>query len=175
MQRDGLLSLAVALMMTGVAYFSSHVFQGRAAFLLTGAVMATCMSANVYFWIIPGQRRMVAALQAEGSPNPLDGKRGKQRSVHNTYFTLPVVFLMISNHYAFAYSKETAWFIMVLFILTGALIRQYFVLRHRGQNVLTLPAASGILLLIIAMVAAPEDQPAAQAKLKPVQEKQMRT
>ena len=166
MQRDGLLSLAVALMMTGVAYFSSHVFQGRAAFLLTGAVMATCMSANVFFWIIPGQRRMVAALQAGESPNPLDGKRGKQRSVHNTYFTLPVVFLMISNHYAFAYSNDTAWFIMVLFILTGALVRQYFVLRHRGQNVLTLPAASSILLLVIAMIAAPSDKSATQTKLE---------
>ncbi|WP_287881358.1 urate hydroxylase PuuD [Aquitalea sp.] len=167
MQRDGILSVAVALMMTGVAYFSSHVFQGRAAFLLTGAVMATCMSANVFFWIIPGQRRMVAALQAEESPNPLDGKRGKQRSVHNTYFTLPVVFLMISNHYAFAYSNETAWFIMTLFILAGALIRQYFVLRHRGHNVLTLPAASGILLLVIAMIAAPSSTPAAQEEQKP--------
>lgn len=167
MQRDGLLSVAVALMMTGVAYFSSHVFQGRAAFLLTGAVMATCMSANVFFWIIPGQRRMVAALQAEESPNPLDGKRGKQRSVHNTYFTLPVVFLMISNHYAFAYSNDTAWFIMTLFILAGALIRQYFVLRHRGHNILTLPAASGILLLIIAMIAAPSSTPTAQEGKKP--------
>jgi uncharacterized membrane protein len=159
MQRDGLLSVAVALIMAGVAYFSSHVFQGRAAFLLTGAVMATCMSANVLFWIIPGQRRMVAALQAGEAPNPLDGKRGKQRSVHNTYFTLPVVFLMISNHYAFAYSNDTAWFIMVLFILAGALIRQYFVLRHRGQNVLTLLAASAIMLLVVAMIAAPSSTP----------------
>jgi uncharacterized membrane protein len=165
MQRDGLLSVAVALMMTGVAYFTSHIFQGRAAFLLTGAVMATCMSANVFFWIIPGQRRMVAALKTEELPNPLDGKRGKQRSVHNTYFTLPVVFLMISNHYAFAYSNDTAWFIMTLFILAGALIRQYFVLRHRGHNILTLPAASGILLLVIAMIAAPSStQPTQEGK-----------
>ncbi|KJV27392.1 membrane protein [Aquitalea magnusonii] len=157
MQRDGLLSIAVAILMSGVAYFSSHVFQGRAAFLLTGAVMATCMSANVFFWIIPGQRRMVKALNSGEQPNPLDGKRGKQRSVHNTYFTLPVVFLMISNHYAFAYSNEASWFIMTLFILSGALIRQYFVLRHQGQNMLTLPAASGILLFVIGMIAAPTD------------------
>jgi uncharacterized membrane protein len=166
MQRDGILSLSVAVMMSGVAYFSSHVFQGRAAFILTGAVMATCMSANVFFWIIPGQRRMVKALQSGEAPNPLDGKRGKQRSVHNTYFTLPVVFLMISNHYAFAYSNEVSWFIMTLFIIAGALIRQYFVLRHQGQNMLTLPAASIILIFVIGMIATPSDTGVVQKEIK---------
>jgi uncharacterized membrane protein len=165
MQRDGLLSLAIAIMMSGVAYFSSHVFQGRAAFLLTGAVMATCMSANVFFWIIPGQRRMVKALNSGEPPNPLDGKR-KTTIRTNTYFTLPVVFLMISNHYAFSYSNEASWFIMTLFILAGALIRQYFVLRHQGQNMLTLPAASGILLLVIGMIAAPTDTKAVPEEIK---------
>src|SRR5699024_9930091 len=86
MQRDGVLSIAVAVLMIFVAWLSTHLFAGRAAFLLTGAVMATAMSANVFFWIIPGQRRMVAAMQAGEAPDPMDGKRGKQRSVHNTYF-----------------------------------------------------------------------------------------
>ncbi|QNM94818.1 urate hydroxylase PuuD [Chitinimonas koreensis] len=153
MERDGPLSFVVALMMIGVAYAASHVFQGRAAFLITGAVMATCMSANVFFWIIPGQRRMVADLRAGRAPNPLDGKRGKQRSVHNTYFTLPVVFLMISNHYAFTFGSAHAWIVMSLFIVAGALIRQYFVLRHSGRNVVALPAAGVVLLAINAWVA----------------------
>src|SRR5690606_28896350 len=130
MTRDGVLSIAVAIMMVVVAYLSTQIFSGRAAFLITGAVMATSMSANVFFWIIPGQRRMVNDLQADRPPNPLDGKRGTQRSVHNTYFTLPVVLLMLSNHYSFPYNSPYAWIIMSLFIFSGALIRQYFVLLH---------------------------------------------
>lgn len=160
MERDGLLSVAVGIMMVLVAWLSTQLFQGRAAFLLTGAVMATCMSANVFFWIIPGQRRMVAALKAGRAANPLDGKRGKQRSVHNTYFTLPVVLLMISNHYAFTYSSPHAWLIMSLFIFAGALIRQYFVLRHSGRNQWRYPVAGVVLLAGAAWLAAPASVPA---------------
>ena len=158
MQRDGVLSVAVAVMMVILSYVSCQLFQGRAAFLLTGAVMATCMSANVFFWIIPGQRRMVDALKAGQTPNPLDGKRGKQRSVHNTYFTLPVVFLMLSNHYSFTFSGQHAWIIMSLLIFAGAVIRQYFVLRHSGRNELAYPAAGIAMLALIAILAAPVTQ-----------------
>ncbi len=163
MERDGLLSLAVAVMMVVVAYLSTQLFQGRAAFLITGAVMATSMSANVFFWIIPGQRRMVTALKAGQTPNPLDGKRGKQRSVHNTYFTLPVVFLMLSNHYSFTFTSPYAWVIMSLFIFSGAAIRQYFVLRHSGQNKLVFPALGIALLAVIAYLASPNAAPAPAA------------
>ncbi|MDL4862886.1 urate hydroxylase PuuD [Halomonas elongata] len=155
MDRDGILSLAVAVMMVVVAYLSTQIFSGRAAFLLTGAVMATAMSANVFFWIIPGQRRMVKAMKAGETPNPLDGKRGKQRSVHNTYFTLPVVLLMISNHYSFAYSHDLAWVIMTLFIFAGALIRQFFVLMHAGQIKPAYPAAGVVLILVAVWIGAP--------------------
>ncbi|QOR39870.1 hypothetical protein HNO52_16110 [Billgrantia diversa] len=149
MDRDGILSLAVAVLMVVVSYLSVHLFSGRAAFLLTGAVMATAMSANVFFWIIPGQRRMVKAMKAGETPNPLDGKRGKQRSVHNTYFTLPVVLLMISNHYSFVYSHEYAWVLMALFIFAGALIRQFFVLMHAGKIQPAYPIA-GVALIAVA-------------------------
>ncbi len=159
MERDGLLSLAVALMMVITAYLSCQLFPGRAAFLITGGVMATCMSANVFFWIIPGQRRMVAALKKGQVPNPLDGKRGKQRSVHNTYFTLPVVLLMLSNHYSFTYTHPQAWLIMSLFIFAGALIRQYFVLLHSGRNALAYPVAGVALLIAVGWIAAPATQP----------------
>lgn len=155
MTRDGLLSIAVAVMMVVVSYLSTQIFSGRAAFLLTGAVMATAMSANVFFWIIPGQRRMVKAMKAGEAPNPLDGKRGKQRSVHNTYFTLPVVLLMISNHYSFAYSHEQAWVIMSLFIFGGALIRQFFVLMHAGKIQPAYPVAGTALIAVAFWVAMP--------------------
>lgn len=155
MENDRVLSIAVALMMVLVAWTSTQLFQGRAAYLLTGAVMATAMSANVFFWIIPGQRKMVRAMRAGLPVDPLDGKRGKQRSVHNTYFTLPVVLLMLSNHYSFTYTSPHSWIIMVLFIFSGALIRQYFVLRHSGQNRLLLPAAGILLIVAAGWLAAP--------------------
>lgn len=155
MERDGVLSVAVGVLVVAVAYLSTQIFAGRAAFLLTGAVMATAMSANVFFWIIPGQRRMVKALKAGEEPNPLDGKRGKQRSVHNTYFTLPVVLLMISNHYAFAYTHAQAWLIMALLILAGAVIRQFFVLMHAGKTKPVYLAAGAMLILLAFWIAAP--------------------
>ncbi|WP_397475440.1 urate hydroxylase PuuD [Pusillimonas sp.] len=163
MERDGALSVAVAVMMVAVSYLACQIFPGRAAFLITGAVMATCMSANVFFWIIPGQRRMVRALKAGEQPNALDGKRGKQRSVHNTYFTLPVVLLMLSNHYSFIYSGPHAWIILSLFIFSGAAIRQYFVLRHSGSHKPAYPIAGVALLVIIAFLAAPKPSPMASA------------
>lgn len=164
MERDGLLSLAVPVMMVIVAYLSTQLFTGRAAFLLTGAVMATAMSANVFFWIIPGQRRMVKAMKAGEAPNPLDGKRGKQRSVHNTYFTLPVVLLMISNHYSFLYSHELAWVVMALLIFAGAVIRQFFVLMHAGHNKPVYLVAGAALIVLAFWVGAPSASGPASAE-----------
>jgi len=160
MQRDGILGVAVAVMMVGVAYLSSQIFAGRAAFLLTGAVMATAMAANVFFWIIPGQRRMVASMTAGETPDPLDGKRGKQRSVHNTYFTLPVVLLMLSNHYAFMYTHEYSWVVMSLFIFAGALIRQFFVSMHAGQIRPAYPIAGVAFIIAAFWFTAPSMAPA---------------
>jgi uncharacterized membrane protein len=149
----------VAVFVIVVAFLASHIFQGRAAFLLTGAVMATSMSANVFFWIIPGQRRMVEDIKAGRTPNPLDGKRGKQRSVHNTYFTLPVVFLMLSGHYSFTLN-ENGWIMMALIIVAGALIRQFFVLMHSGKTLYWLPGAGVAFLVAAFLVGAPKSEPA---------------
>jgi uncharacterized membrane protein len=88
------------------------------------------MSANVFFWIIPGQRTVVADIKAGRPIDPIHGQRGKQRSVHNTYFTLPVLFAMLSNHYSFTYTHPQNWLVLVLMMLAGAAIRQFFVLRH---------------------------------------------
>lgn len=159
MTRDGILSVAVAVMMVVVSFLATHIFAGKAAFLIIGAVMATCMSANVFFWIIPGQRRMTAAMKAGKAPDPLDGKRGKQRSVHNTYFTLPVVFLMLSNHYAVTYGAEWSWVVAVLFIFAGASIRQFFVVMHQGKKQYGYWIFGIVCLLLIFWICAPKTAP----------------
>ncbi|MGN6651908.1 urate hydroxylase PuuD [Trinickia sp.] len=148
--KDGLLGLCVGVYVLVAAYLACHVFSGRAAYLIVGAMLATIMSANVFFVIIPGQRKMVNAMLKGEAPNPIYGKRGKQRSVHNTYFTLPVVFAMLSNHYAMTYTHPYNWVVLVVIMFAGALIRQFFVMRHRGQVLWYLPAG-GVALLALAL------------------------
>ena len=167
---DTIVGVLVALLVAFAAWLACQWFAGRAAFLLVGAMMATTMSGNVFFWIIPGQRENVAALR-EGKPvNPAHGIRGKQRSVHNTYFTLPVLFAMLSNHYSFTYMHEHNWIVLLLIMLGGAAIRQFFVVRHRfklGNAKNPLPyAMAGIAVLgltIVWMKPAPVAAPAASA------------
>ena len=139
----------------GVAGGLLAVFPGRAAYLHVGAMLATTMSANVFFWIIPGQRRVVAALRAGAAPNPIEGKRGKQRSVHNNYLTLPVLFCMISNHYAFTYGNAHAWAVLALSLLAAVLIRHFFNLRHKGRVAWQFPVAGVVLLLAAFWLASP--------------------
>ena len=128
---DTVVGLLIAVFIAFATWLACQWFAGRAAFLLVGAMMATTMSGNVFFWIIPGQRKNVAALR-EGRPiDPAHGVRGKQRSVHNTYFTLPVLFAMLSNHYSFTYTHKYNWIVLLLIMLGGAAIRQFFVVRHR--------------------------------------------
>lgn len=115
------------------SWLACRLFAGRAAFVLVGAMLATAMSANVFFWIIPGQRKVVAQLRAGQSPDPIHGRRGKQRSVHNTYFTLPVIVAMLSNHYGWLYQGPHNWIVLVLLMLAGALIRHSFVARHKAH------------------------------------------
>lgn len=148
---DRVLGVCVGLFVIAAAYLACHVFAGRAAYLIVGAMLATIMSANVFFVIIPGQRKMVDKMLKGEEPNPIYGKRGKQRSVHNTYFTLPVVFAMLSNHYAMTYANKANWIVLVLIMLAGALIRQFFVMRHRGQQLWFLPLG-GIALMAAALV-----------------------
>ena len=159
--RDGLLGALVALAVVALCWVSTHVFAGRAAFLMAGATLATIMSANVFFVIIPGQKRLVAALAKGETPNPLDGARGKQRSVHNTYFTLPVVFAMLSIHFGAAFAHPYNWLLLVGFMLAGALIRQFFVLWHSGGRAWWLLAAGGALLALLGWALAPRPAPAA--------------
>ncbi len=162
--------LMVGVVMLVVVAFMSwlacQLFAGRAAFLLVGAAIATAMSANVFFWIIPGQRKVVAAMTQgtayDASALAIHGKRGKQRSVHNTYFTLPVLFAMLSNHYSFMYSHAHNWLILLLMMVAGALIRQFFVQRHgfkHGRAANPWPFAALGLALIVAVVMWLKPQP----------------
>ena len=127
---DAIVGALVLVLVCAASWLACHWFAGRAAFLLVGAMMATAMSANVLFWIIPGQRTVVATIKAGQPVDPVHGRRGKQRSVHNTYFTLPVLFAMLSNHYSFTWSHPQNWLVLILMMLAGAAIRQFFVLRH---------------------------------------------
>jgi len=133
-----------------------QVFGGRGAYIHFGAVLGTIMVANVFFVIIPGQKKMVAAAERGETPDPIHGSRGKQRSVHNTFFTLPVLFVMTSNHYAMTYSHEYNWLILIAISLAGALIRVYFVARHKG-NASMLPVLAALaLLLSVGVLMAPK-------------------
>lgn len=127
---DAKVGALVLVLVCIAAYAATQMFAGRAAFLLMGAMLATSMSANVFFWIIPGQRTMVADMKAGRPVDPIHGIRGKQRSVHNTYFTLPVLFAMLSNHYSFTYAHPQNWLVLIGMMFAGAAIRQFFVMRH---------------------------------------------
>ena len=133
-----------------------QVFSARAAFLHVGAVLGTIMAANVFFAIIPGQKKMVAQIRAGVVPDSEPGRIGKQRSVHNTYFTLPVLFIMISNHYPMTYSHPYGWLILAAIMAAGALIRQFFVLRHRGQTRWLFVVVAVLLLLSVFVALAPK-------------------
>lgn len=157
--RDALLGIVVALFVLAVNIVATQLFSGRAAFLISGAMLATIMSANVFFVIIPGQKRMVATLAAGATPDPLPGLRGKQRSVHNTYFTLPVVFTMLSNHYAYTYAHPQNWLVLSAIMVAGALIRQFFVVWHAGARQWGLLAAGGAVLAAVLAWLAPTPRP----------------
>jgi uncharacterized membrane protein len=155
---ERIVALTMIVVVAFASWLSCQLFAGRAAFLLVGAMIATSMSANVFFWIIPGQRKVVAAMTSGVAMDPKElathGKRGKQRSVHNTYFTLPVIFAMLSNHYSFLYTHDNHWIILVMMMLAGALIRQFFVQRHgyhlgRAKNPLPFAIAGVVILLSV--------------------------
>ena len=154
-KREGLLGLVVFFLMGALAWGLSRLLGGRAMFIHVGTAIGTIMAANVFFIIIPGQRRMVAAMKAGQTPNPADGKRAKQRSVHNNYFTLPVLFIMISNHYASTYAHAGNWAILVLMMAAGVAIRHFFNRKHKGVYAWQYPALGAGLLGVVAWMTQP--------------------
>jgi len=126
------LAVAMLVLCTLAAYALTHLFSGRGAFIHFGAMLGTIMAANVLMVIMPGQREMVKAKASDRVPDPTHAARGKQRSVHNTYFTLPVLFTMISNHYAAFTNARHAWLVLIAISLAGVFVRLFFTFRHRG-------------------------------------------
>ena len=149
--------LAVALigLLTAVAWGLSHVFSGRAMYIQIGAMLGTMMAANVLFVIIPSQRKLVEAKARGESPDPVYGMRGKQRSVHNNYLTLPVLLTMISNHYPMTFAHPHAWLVLACLLLLAAYVRHFFNLRHRGRTAWSIPLLAATGALALAVVIAP--------------------
>ena len=154
--RDTRVFAAVLFVLTSLlAWGLCQLFSGRGAYIHFGVVLGTIMAANVFFVIIPGQKQMVAAAERGEAPDPAPGLSAKQRSVHNTYFTLPVLFVMTSNHYAMTFGHEYNWLILIGIALAGALIRTWFVARHKGKASLLPVALAVAILAAIAIALAP--------------------
>jgi len=149
--RDTLLAAIIFIFVILADWLLFQLFSARAAYLHVGAMMGSIMVANVFFHIIPGQKSMVAEIRAGQTPDPRYGEIGKQRSVHNTYFTLPVLFIMISNHYPMTYSHQQGWLVLGFIMMAGVLIRQFFVMRHGGTANKAL-VVTGIVLLLAMVV-----------------------
>jgi len=156
LDREWLIAIAVIAFFVAVAWGLSHAYSGRAMFLQVGAMMGTIMAWNVYFVIMPSQRRLIEAKELGIAPDPVHGRRGKQRSVHNNYLTLPVLFIMISSHYPITFGQPRAWLVLVAVLLLAAFVRHFFNLRHRGRTVWAIPVAAALGTLALAVVIAPD-------------------
>lgn len=157
--RELLLAAAILLYVTGVAWGLSHALSARAVYIQTGAMIGTMMAGNVLFVIIPGQWELVKAKKAGRAPDPAPGIRGKQRSVHNNYFTLPVVFTMTSGHFPITYGHRHAWLPLVAIMVTGAWVRHFFNLRHKGKTAWWIPVTGAIAIALIAVWIRPGGTP----------------
>jgi len=133
-RNDLALALVGYVFLVAFTWGFTHIFNGRGAFIQIGALIGTMMVANVFVVIIPNQKKIVADLLAGREPDPALGAAGKQRSVHNNYLTLPVIFLMISNHYPLFYATRWNWLIVAIVLLLGPIIRHYFNERHAGRE-----------------------------------------
>ncbi len=148
------LAIVGVVFATALTYGLTQLFPGRAALLHIGAALGSIMAANVFAAIIPNQRKSVEALLRGETPDPKYGKLGKQRSVHNTYLTLPVLFMMISNHFPMIYQHRWNWLIVLALSVVGGLIRHVFVLRHTNRDRAWMLPATVIVGILVAVGAA---------------------
>lgn len=153
------LAFVVYAMVVFSAFLYSELFSSRAALLHVGAMIATWMTGNVFFIIIPNQKRVVASLKRSEMPDPALGRQAKQRSMHNNYLTLPVLFTMLSNHYPMTFVGEDLWILVACIVLVGAIIRDYFNAIHSESSGLKVkwqwPVAS-VLVIFLAVWATPQ-------------------
>ena len=169
MDHERVVAITMIAFLSLVAWGLSHLFSGRAMYLQVGAMMGTIMAWNVFFVIMPSQRKLVEAKEKGVAPDPVYGLRGKQRSVHNNYFTLPVLFIMISNHYPVTYGNRHAWLVLVAVLLIAAYVRHFFNLRHKGRTVWAIPVTAALATLVLAVAIAPDKPKAAPFTFAEVQ------
>ena len=151
-----LLGVVLLLLGTGLAYGLTELFSGRGAYIHFGAVIGTIMVGNVFMVIMPGQRKLVGALERGEAPDPSWGAKAKLRSTHNTYLTLPLLFIMISNHYPMTYGHQLNWLVLMAIVVITAGARQYFVLRHYGINKPVILGAAMAATAVLAVWIAPK-------------------
>ncbi len=154
-ERERWIAAAMIAMVVAVAWALSHLYSGRAVYMQVGAMLGTIMAANVLMVIIPSQRKLVEAKEQGIAPDPVYGRHGKQRSVHNNYFTLPVLLIMISNHYPMTWGSRYGWAVLVAMLLLAAYVRHFFNLRHRGRTVWAIPVSAALATVALAIVIAP--------------------
>ncbi len=152
-KKENTMAIILFIALSLLAFLLCQIFSGRGAYMHFGAMLGTIMVGNVFFVIIPGQKDLVLAKEEGREPDPIHGIRGKQRSVHNTYFTLPVLFVMISNHYAMTYGHKYNWLVLIALTVIGALVRVYYVARHKGKAslmpiILALAVLAGVVVLV---------------------------
>lgn len=164
-KKENIMAAILFVVLTIIAFALCQIFSGRGAYMHFGAMLGTIMVGNVFFVIIPGQKDLVRAKDEGREPDPIHGVRGKQRSVHNTYFTLPVLFVMISNHYAMTYGHKYNWLILIAITLIGALIRIFFVARHKGSASPAPLIAAFVILAGVVTLVAPHQTDRLSAKL----------
>ena len=143
-------AIVLVIFIAIMSYVATHLFSGRGAYIHIGALVGTIMAGNVFFKIMPGQRKMVAAVAAKQPIDPSWGEGAKLRSVHNNYLTLPLLFIMISNHYPMTYQHPHNWLVLVLIMLTSAWIRHYFNLKHVGVAKPQIVISGAVAMLAIA-------------------------
>jgi len=144
------------LIAVGFAYFYAHVFNSRAAYIHFGAMLGSIMAANVFFVIIPSQKAMVNAAKTGQPLNPQLGKNAGMRSLHNNYFTLPVLFVMISNHFPSTFGNDYSWLVLAIITLGTAGVKHYLNLKEKGQLSVWVLPVSVIILLGAAFITAPD-------------------
>ncbi|HWG56016.1 MAG TPA: urate hydroxylase PuuD, partial [Gaiellaceae bacterium] len=157
LRRDGLVAAVVVALVVASAWGASQLFAPRAAVLQVGAMLGTIMAANVFFSIIPAHRELIRAKEAGHEPDPQPGIDAKQRSVHNNYLTLPVVFTMLAGHFPLVYGSGRPWLVLVAIFVLLALTRHFFNLWHRERRAWWIAAAVAVGAVALAVALAPED------------------
>jgi uncharacterized membrane protein len=152
---DVALGAVLLVLVTLAAWGISHLFSGRAEYIQIGAMLGTMMAGNVFFVIIPAHWELIRAKQAGREPDAAAGLRAKQRSVHNNYLTLPVVFTMISNHFPITYGHSYSWLILVALLVIGAWVRHFFNLRHTGRTAWWIPVTAALAIAALAVAIRP--------------------